>query len=411
MTDVITDKTTDKLKLKGGSPVRSEPLPRWPGLTAEQAASLVARLTDGPWALGQLGCPPGGVQKAELEREIATLVGTKHALAVSSGTTALDLAIEALELEPQGVVVAAAYGHPATVCRAAAGHELLLLDIDPETHCLAPAELERALASERVRCVLTTHFAGQPGGIEELRRLCQARGVPLIEDASHAHGAAIRAGAAGSFGDLGCFSLHATKNLPAGEGGIITTNDTARYERLWELHDLGRKKGVTPYEFCRLAGNHRMSEVHAAMALLGLPTLLARAAARRQRVARLRHALLEIPGLELLPEMPGLERHAYHIVAARHDSSGFAGLSRQRVILALCAEGIPVYGGWPRLLSNVPGVRERCRPHDTPVAAAAIEHAIWFDGRLFDDDLATEQTVEAVRKLHRLAPTLRGAGA
>ncbi|MEZ4364239.1 MAG: DegT/DnrJ/EryC1/StrS family aminotransferase [Kofleriaceae bacterium] len=401
----------EKLKLKGGTPVRDEPLPRWPAVTAEQAALLVERLTGGPWALGQLGCPPGGVQKTELERELAALVGTKHALAVSSGTTALDLAIEALELPAGGVVVASSYGHPATIQRAAASHELLLLDIDPQFHCLDPAQVARALERGDVRCVLTTHFAGQPGGIEELRAMCRAAGVPLVEDASHAHGAALASGAVGSFGTLGAFSLHATKNLPAAEGGVLTTDDTALYERLWELHDLGRKKGVTPYEFSRLAGNHRMSELHAGLALLGLPSLLKRADARRRRVGRLRQALLELPGLELLPEMPGLQRHAYHIVAARHDPSGFAGLSRQRVILALCAEGIPVNGGWPRLISAVPGARERCRPHDTPVATRAVAQSIWFDARLFDDDRATEQTIAAVGKLHRLADTLRGGRA
>lgn len=398
----------EKLKLKGGPAVRREPLPAWPTLSAALATEVVERIMSGVWAMGQASCPPGGIQKRLLEEAFAELAGTKHALALSSGTTALDLAIEALNLRPGGVVVAADYGHPSTIRRAANTHEMLLLDVDPETLCLSPAQLEQALASHEVRCVLTTHFAGQPGGILELHDLCRRHGVPLIEDASHAHGALLDEGAAGSFGQLGCFSLHATKNVPAAEGGVITTDDSSLYEQLWEMHDLGRRKGATAYEFARLAGNHRMSELHAALALTAMPGLVPRADARRERVGRLREALVDVPGLQLLPEMPALKRHTYHIVAATYDATGFAGLSRHRAILALCAEGIPVNAGWPRRLSELPGVQARCRPHDAPVAAHATRTSIWFDARLFDDDLATEQTIRAVAKLHQQADTLQG---
>jgi dTDP-4-amino-4,6-dideoxygalactose transaminase len=398
-----------KLRLLGGSPTRDEPLPPWPSLSEEAASELASLVAHGPWALGQKNSPAGGKYKALFEEGFAALCGTRFALAVSTGTTALDMAVEALGLKPGGLVVAANYGHPATIRRAAQSHRLLLLDVRRDTLCLDPAQLEAALGRDP-RCVITTHFAGQPGGVEEIAALCREARVPLIEDASHAHGATVRGRVAGSFGDVGCFSLHATKNLPAGEGGIITLDDEELYRRLWREHDLGRDRGEGPYCFSTLGGNHRMSEVHALLALSGLPRLKDESARCSAAVEELRRRLGDGGPLELLAVEPGVDLHTYHLVVTRYRPERCRGLSRKRFILAMCAEGIPCNSGWPATLAGLPFIRPLAEPHATPEADRSLGETVWFDRGLFLQEEGVGQLVAAVEKIKAQAHALGARG-
>ena len=257
---------SERLALRGGTPVRSEALPRWPPAPSEEALQELEELLTAPAVPGKPRAPWQMEQKRRFEEAFAAYCGTCHAIGVSSGTSALDLVVEALDLPADGVVVAANYGHPSTVQRAATRHRLRLLDVDPHTLCLAPAEVEEALGRGDVCCVLTTHFAGQPAGARALAELCATAGVPLVEDAAHAHGALAEGRRAGSFGLAGCFSLHGTKNLAGGEGGAVTTSDPELQRKIWRLHDIGRDPGSAPYDFVARGGNHRLSEPCALLA-------------------------------------------------------------------------------------------------------------------------------------------------
>lgn len=397
------------LRLLGGLPARNEPLPLWPSLSEEAASELATLFAHSPWALGQKNSPAGGKYKALLEERFAALCGTRFALAVSTGTTALDLAVEALGLRPGGLVVAANYGHPATIHKAAQFHKLLLLDVRPDTLCLDPGQLGSVLGRD-LRCVITTHFAGQPGGVEEIAALCREAQVPLIEDGSHAHGATVRGRVAGSFGDIGCFSLHATKNLPAGEGGIITLDDEELYRRLWRDHDLGRDKGQGPYCFSTLGGNYRMSEIHAFLAVSGLSRLKEESVRCMAAVEELRRYLGDDGPLELLAVEPEVSLHTYHLVVTRYRPDRCRGLSRKRFILAMCAEGIPCNSGWPATLSELPFIKPLAEPHATPVADRALKESVWFDRILLLQEDGVEQFIEAVEKIKAQAHALGARG-
>ena len=346
-------------------------------------------------------------QKELFEKSFAEFCGTTFAVAVSTGTVALDLSIETLDLPPGGVVIAANYGHPSTVCRAAQSHRLLLLDVAPGTLCLSPKELAEALSRDDLRCVITTHFAGQPGGIEHISALCRDAGVPLIEDASHAHGAAVRGRRAGSFGVAGCFSLHATKNLSSGEGGIITTSDENYFLNLWRRHDIGRNPHSKPYDFVALGSNYRMAEANALLARHQLPLLESQNAQRMAAADSLRRQMPADSPLELLELEPGVELHGFHLLVARYRPEYCSGLSRGRFILALCAEGILCDAGWPTLLSDIEALKPFTMPHQTPVAASAIKDTVYLDQRLLLEAKGVEQILEAVAKVKALADTIR----
>ena len=347
-------------------------------------------------------------RKQLFEQAFAAYCGTSFAIAVNSGTTALDLCIDALDLEPGGVVVASSYGHPSTIRQACKRHRLLLVDVSAATLCLSAEATSAALESGLpVRCVITTHFAGQPGNVEHLAAVCRRAGVPLIEDASHAHGARVNGRSSGSFGDFGAFSLHATKNLAVYEGGVITCSDEALFRRVWRDHDIGRDAAAKPYDFVALGGNHRMGEATALMARHRLMQLEAQNARRAAGYAKLRAMLPAGSALELLPVEPGVEVHALHLVAARYRPEACSNLSRGRFVLALSAEGIACNAGWPCLLSEIAPVRPFCEAVDTPVAARAVTESVWLDQRLLLEEDGPQQIVDAILKIQSLSWQLR----
>lgn len=402
-----SSRPADRLALRGGSPVRAEPLPPWPLPDRPETVEAVAALLSGR-ATAKAGNRLASTEQKELfEKSFADYCGTRFAVAVSTGTVALDLSIEALALPTGGVVIAANYGHPSTVRRAAQSHRLLLLDVAADSLCLSPDELAEALPRYDVRCVITTHFAGQPGGIERIASLCEGAGVPLIEDASHAHGAAVNGRRVGSFGKLGCFSLHSTKNLAAGEGGIITTWDEECFPNLWRSHDIGRNPDSSPYDFVALGGNYRLAEINALLALHRLNDLEKQNAKRMAAAEALRGQMPADCPLELLPLERGVELHAYHLLVARYRPEHCSNLSRARFILAMCAEGILCNAGWPAPLSKIGALKPHVESHNTPVADGFINDSVYIDQRLLLEEDGVGQILEALAKIKALAGTMR----
>lgn len=380
------------------------PLPAWPPpLGPEFLTELSAIMADpsqgetGPRAHAPMK------QKRLFEQEFARYCGRRFAVAVNSGTTALDLAVEALELPSEAVVVAANYGHPATIRRAALTHRLRLVDVERRSLCMSAAALEQALAPGDVGLVLLTHFAGHTGDIEEIARLCASRGIPYIEDASHAHGAVFRDRPAGSFGTMACFSLHATKNLSCGEGGIIVLDDEAFFRRIWRRHDLGRDPEGTPYQFETIGGNFRLSEIAALEARHRLRTLPEQLSRRRAAAKALRERLDSSWGLEAVTGRPD-DLSGCHIVPLWLHAESWGGMSRQRFILSLSAQSVPCSGGWPSPLDRLPGYRERIDIQSTPVTEWACAEQVWIDGRLLLQTDGVDRicdTLEQVKARHK----------
>jgi dTDP-4-amino-4,6-dideoxygalactose transaminase len=364
VTTVHETSTANKLAIIGGTPVRSAALPVWPLLPSKEALHELDLLLNG--RLGPVNARADSMaQKRMFEENFAAWCQTRFAVAVSTGTAALDLAVDALHLEPGGVVVAANYGHPSTIRQAAKNHELLLLDVDPETLCLSPAELDNA------------------------------------------HGAITAARRSGSIGDIGAFSLHATKNLSCGEGGILTCSREELFRQVWRDHDIGRDQGSNPYDFGALGGNYRMPEMNALLARHRLVELDQENRTRMANMARLRSLVPVNSPLEFLPVGADVEIHGYHLVAARYRPQFCHNLSRGRFVLALCAEGIPCNTGWPALLSNIPAVKPFVKRTSTPVAERALSESVWLDQRLLLEEDGVHQIAEAIAKIAQLGWTLR----
>lgn len=205
-----------------------------------------------------------GPKVAEFEALLATAAGTEHAVAVSSGTAALHVAVLALGIGPGDEVLVPAYTFPSTAnVVALAGATPVLVDVDPVTMNMDAADAARRV-TPRTKAILAVHLFGRPARIEELPDL------PVLEDAAGALGASRGGRPCGSLGLVGCFSFHPRKIVTTGEGGAVTTNDAALAERLRSLRHHGWSPSDGYVDLPQPAFNYRLSDV---LAALGIPQL------------------------------------------------------------------------------------------------------------------------------------------
>jgi dTDP-4-amino-4,6-dideoxygalactose transaminase len=274
-----------------------------------------------------------GPRAAELEHRIAEMVGAKHAVAVSSGTAAIHLALVALGIGPDDEVITSPITWPATANVVVhAGARPVFVDVRDSDLNIDPAEVVKAV-TPRTKAILPVDLAGQPADLDPLLEL----GVPVVEDAAHAIGAEYRGRPIGSVAQATCFSLYATKNVAAGEGGVVTTDDDDVAGVLQELRLMRRGDGSL-YDV-RVAGfKANLSDVLAAIALCQLDKLDAHAEIRRRHVQAYDAALEELPGLTPLARDPS-DRHALHLYVIRVEAER-AGADRDAYQRALTDENI-----------------------------------------------------------------------
>ncbi len=274
-----------------------------------------------------------GPRTAELEQRFAGYTEAEHALAVASGTAALHLSLLAVGVGPGDEVVTTSVTWPSTAnvivhCGARPVFADVLegdLNIDPE-HAAA-------LVSPRTKAILPVHLAGQPADLE----LLWALGLPVIEDAAHAVESAYRGRKIGGLSDATCFSLYATKNVAAGEGGIITTNRDDVAEAVEGLRVMRRRHGSL-YDIAVPGYKANLSDVLATIALCQLDKLERHREIRLRHVAAYDEAVAELEGIEPLARDPR-DLHAFHLYVVRIDPER-AGASRDDYQQALTEEQI-----------------------------------------------------------------------
>jgi dTDP-4-amino-4,6-dideoxygalactose transaminase len=208
----------------------------------------------------------------EFEQEFAKLCGTKHAVAVNSGTSALEIALRAIGVAGREVIVPANTFYATAGAAVHAGGVLRLADVERETFALDPRDLEKRLTQDTAAVVIV-HIGGVVSpNTPAIVEMCKARGIACVEDAAHAAGATLNGRAAGSFGVAGAFSMYPTKIITSGEGGMLTTDDDRIAAEARIYLDQG-KAGFTQNLHTRLGYNWRMSEPHAAIGLQHLSHL------------------------------------------------------------------------------------------------------------------------------------------
>jgi len=302
------------------------------------------------------------------EQEFAALHGKGlEGVAVNSGTSALHLALLALDIGEGDEVITTPYTFLATAeAIRYSGARPVFVDIDPDTHTLDSARVEAAI-TPRTKALLPVHIFGQPAEMNEFNEVAQRHGLAVIEDAAQAHLAVYDGRKAGAIGDIGCFSFYPSKNLGAcGEGGLALTRRPEYATRLRMLRDWGQraKNGHEIPGF-----NARMDGMQAAMLRVKLKRLPAWTELRREHARAYGNLIEPQPGVSLPREISGRE-HAYHIYALQLEERDAA---RRRLQEAGIGTGIH----YPTPVHLLPWWREKGhREGDFPIAEALANNEL-----------------------------------
>ncbi len=287
-----------------------------------------------------------GPRIQELEGTLVERFGVPHAVTVSSGTAALQLALLGVGVEPGDEVILPALSFVGAAAAVRfAGAEPVLCDVRGAEDLGLDVDDVAARVGPRTKAVVAVHLHGYPADVAALRELCSARGIALIEDCAHAIGSRLADGSwAGTAGDAGCFSLSAGKQLGVGEGGFVLTGDEAVARRVRSLRSHAmtsvtwdRHRGhANTYDIVDIGFNFRLDEPRAALALARLPRLGEEIDTRRELVRAYRSGLADVAGVAVPWDDAAVGLGSHHRFAVLFDDVA----ARDRVREALAAEGI-----------------------------------------------------------------------
>ncbi len=318
----------DKLAIDGGTPCRTEPFPsRTP--FGDEEVELVTQAIRSQNLFG-----PGGTMLAEFEERFAALYEVKHAVASTSGTAAIHVAIGTVNPEPRDEIITAPITDGGTIVPILCQNAIpVFADVD-DSYNMDPDDVE-AKITPRTKAILVVHLFGNPCDMDRMVDIARRYNVALIEDSSQAHMTEYKGRLLGTIGDLGCFSLQQSKHMTTGDGGVTITNNDALAPRMRLFGDKGytREPGPRMYEF--LAPNYRMTELQAAVGIAQTKKVAAVVRKRNELGDLLTASIQGAPGIEPAPVTDG-GKHTYWLYALR----GAAGTADE-FAAALSAEVVP----------------------------------------------------------------------
>jgi dTDP-4-amino-4,6-dideoxygalactose transaminase len=333
----------EKLALLGGKPVKTTPVAEWPFYDEQERKGLLEVLESRVW------WRTPGTRTLKFEQDFAAFHLATYGIAVTNGTAALEVAMAALGIGPGDEVILPDFTFVATASAVLfAGALPVLVDVRPDTYCIDPDLVEAAI-TERTKAIVAVHMGGHPADLDRLRDIAKRHDLRLLEDSSHAHGSEWKGKKIGAIGDIGTFSFQASKLMTAGEGGIVITNDGELERLARSVHDCGRMPDEWFYSHFIYGSNYRLSEWQGVILSAQLSRLPMQTALRSYNAAILDRRLPEIPGIMPQYEDPRCTLNGHYAYIFHYDKSEFAGLSTERFIQALNAEGFPTQASYPPL--------------------------------------------------------------
>jgi 3-amino-5-hydroxybenzoate synthase len=307
--------------------------PRWPQFGDEEREALLRALDQpGWWRMA-------GGEVVAFEREFAAYHGAPHALAVTSGTHALELAVQVLGLEPGDEVIVPAFTFiSSSMAVQRLGVVPVPVDVTPDTYCLDP-DATRAALTDRTRAIMPVHMAGQVADMDALDKIAADAGAAVLQDAAHAHGARWRGRRVGELGSVAAFSFQNGKLMTAGEGGCLLLPDRELYDAAFLRHSCGRPPTDTRYLHATAGSNLRMNEFTAAVLRAQLGRLDGQIRRRERAWARLSELLAGIRGVVPQERDDRCDVDPHYMAMFR--LPGVSEDRRNAVVGALAARGIP----------------------------------------------------------------------
>jgi dTDP-4-amino-4,6-dideoxygalactose transaminase len=409
-----------ELAILGGTCTRTGPYPAWPVHDERDVAAVTAVIKSGRWG----GFPYPGPQSAEFARRFAEMQGGGYAVPMANGTVTMEVALRAADVGWGDEVILPAYTFQATAAAPmAAGAIPVIVDIDPETYCIDPEQVEAAITSE-TKAIIPVHLGAQMADMDAIMEIAGRHSLIVIEDAAHAHGARWRDQGAGTIGHFGSFSLQSSKILTTGEGGVLLCRTAELAARAASLIDCGRPHDEAGQVFT-MGANYRLPELQAALGNVALERFSEQARQREEMAAYLEESLSEIPGVRLLRRDPRHTARSFYRYVFAIQPQVF-GAGHDVVCAALVAEGIPCWQGYgamhryelfqPHLSrlpvpSAFPGRFAFDKMH-LPEAERACEHeAVWLDECIFRAGRrGIDDAVAAIGKIQAHASELAKRG-
>lgn len=403
---VIKEKSA--LAICEGQPLRTKPFPAWPQFAEDEIEAATRVLLSGRvnyWT---------GEEGRKFEQEFAEVTGCRHAIALANGTVSLELALYALGIERGDEVIVPSRTFIATATAVLMrGAIPIFADVDPSSGTITTDTI-RPLLTQRTRAIIVVHVAGWPCDMDPILALARERALKVLEDCAQAHGAYYKGRPVGSLGDAGAFSFCQDKIISTGgEGGMLTTNEEEVWRRAWSYKDHGknyeaahhdRSEPVFRWVHEELGTNWRLTEMQSAMGRVLLHKVPDRVSRRQIHAAQLDKHFEKLPALRVV--LPSTDvRHAYYkyYVYVRPEYL-MDGWNRDRIMLAVCAEGIPCgVGSCSEIYREKSIPAELCPPAHLPIARGLGENSLMFQvhSSLVGEDI--EDTAQAVIKVMQKA--------
>jgi len=414
-----------QLAILGGSKTRNEPYPEWPVWDQRDIDAASEVIKSGRWG----GFPYPGPKTAELARKFAEMQGGGYAVPMANGTVTMEVACRAAGIGWGDEVIVPAYTFQATAAAPmAAGAIPVIVEIDPNTYCIDPKAIEAAI-TPKTKAIIPVHLGHQMADMDAIMALAEKHNLIIIEDCAHAHGAKWNGQGAGTIGHFGSFSLQSSKTLTTGEGGILLCRTPELAAKAASIIDCGRPHapGGGPEDESmeyQVGGNYRLSEIAAALALVGLERFPAQAEQREEMAAYMDESLSEIQGVRVLKRDPRHTTRSFYRYMFAIDPEEF-GVEHEVLCAALDAEGVGCWVGYEAMhnytlfqpqKSKLP-VPSAFPQHfkfeemNLPEATRACEHeAVWLDEAVFRcGPKGVDDAVAAIEKIQMNAKELAAA--
>jgi len=380
--------------------------PSWPQHDAAEEAALLNVLKSGKWWFGE--------QVERFEQQYAAFQGAQYAVSCTNGTSAIEMALRALGVVEGDEVIVPCYSFIATASAVVTvGAIPVFADILPDTLCIDPADVESKV-TDRTKAIVPVHVAGLFANMQRINDVAEQHDLVVMEDAAHAWGSQLEGRGAGTLGRAGTFSFQETKNITAGEGGIMVTNDSEIADLCRSFTHCGRGPDSAWYDHAFLGSNLRITEFQAAILIVQLQRLEQQIATREANAKIISDVLSDVPGLTLPAAAPQMTRRSYHMYILRLPEQLVS--VRERIIEASNQAGVPVSAGWYRPLFRnevfqnahigpAHGIRSPLADKgvdytttDCPVCEQVCQDAIWIPQNVLLGDSGDVEAAAGVLK-------------